>query len=100
MGVDYSAVAGYGKELNTENFNEKGLELLEEHGDDLNELAESLDIDYAYVGCGYSGTDNPCLLFEDPLSDLEGYKKFKQKIVDTGIFEDPSPDWICELYIC
>lgn len=104
MGVDYRATAGYGVRVK-DNLTEKGEEILEEeYSGDLYEFidTELEEFQYNYIGCGYSGTDEPILLLDDPLEsgNLDKFNKFKSDLVKyKHLLVDVEPKWFCELYI-
>jgi len=105
MGIDYRAVAGYGVEVKN-NLTEKGTEIFENeyNGDDLEGFIEDElpEFDYDYIGCSYSGTNEPVLICSDPCNNgnMEKYTKFCNDLDKyKHLLIDVKPEWFCEVYV-
>lgn len=104
MGVDYEAVAGYGFKVK-DKLNEKGKKLLDKCSGSISTLLEEEmeDIEYWYLGCSYSGTDDIYILCSDPLGTIDGKTNleiFRQKLDKyKEYFTDTDLEWECEVYV-
>lgn len=98
MGVDFSAVAGYGKKFTVGTVKKEIADVITTTYDgDVESYLSGNDIDYSCVGSAYSGDVDYYLLFEDPLNNEEAYEKFKESLSE--YFDNTNTYWVCELYV-